>query len=170
VGTSFCTILRIIHRKVERPFKAPFVFYVAPFGVLSAGVLMFGLPAETWLSFAIWLVIGLAIYFLYDRHHSQLARHQKGKKLGSSNSHLFFGATKFSRQRGSVVNAESLIKILGQARDRRELNAEVIRNPGFRLTQCELNADLRRAACAIACSRNSIISAMKQPVRSLATS
>jgi basic amino acid/polyamine antiporter, APA family len=74
-------ILRIIHPEIERPFKAPFVFYVAPLGVLSAGLLMLGLPAETWLSFAVWLVIGLAIYFLYGRHHSQLARHKKGKRL-----------------------------------------------------------------------------------------
>jgi basic amino acid/polyamine antiporter, APA family len=40
--------------------------------------LMFGLPGETWLSFAVWLVIGLAIYFLYGRHHSQLARRHAG--------------------------------------------------------------------------------------------
>src|SRR3984893_12817910 len=74
-------ILRIIHPEIERPFKAPFVFYVAPLGALSAGFLMLGLPFETWLSFAVWLVIGLAIYFFYGRYHSQLARHQKGKKL-----------------------------------------------------------------------------------------
>ncbi|MCI0599157.1 MAG: amino acid permease [Beijerinckiaceae bacterium] len=71
-------ILRINHPEIERPFKAPAVFYVAPLGVLSAGFLMFGLPGETWLSFAIWLVIGLAIYFIYGRHNSQLARHHKG--------------------------------------------------------------------------------------------
>jgi basic amino acid/polyamine antiporter, APA family len=74
-------ILRINHPEIERPFKAPFVFYVAPLGALSAGFLMLGLPTETWLSFAVWLVVGLAIYFFYGRYHSQLARHQKGKKL-----------------------------------------------------------------------------------------
>ncbi|MCI0467732.1 MAG: amino acid permease [Beijerinckiaceae bacterium] len=73
-------ILRINHPEIERPFKAPAVFYVAPLGALSAGFLMFGLPSETWLSFAIWLVIGLAIYFLYGRHNSQLARHFLAKR------------------------------------------------------------------------------------------
>jgi basic amino acid/polyamine antiporter, APA family len=51
---------------------------VAPLGVASAVFLMFGLPSETWLSVAVWLVIGLAVYFLYGRNHSHLARRQEG--------------------------------------------------------------------------------------------
>jgi basic amino acid/polyamine antiporter, APA family len=73
-------VLRLIHPELERPFKAPFVFYVAPLGTLSAGFLMLGLPRETWLSFAVWLVVGLVIYFFYGRHHSQLAKLHKAKK------------------------------------------------------------------------------------------
>jgi len=73
-------VLRILHPELERPFKAPFVFYVAPLGTLSAGFLMLGLPRETWLSFIVWLVVGLVIYFLYGRHHSELAKLQKAKK------------------------------------------------------------------------------------------
>ena len=33
-----------------------------------------GLPADTWLRLLIWLALGLAIYFLYGRKHSALAR------------------------------------------------------------------------------------------------
>ena len=75
-------ILRVIHPEIERPFKVPAVFYVAPLGVLSAGFLMLGLPAETWMSFALWLVIGLAIYFFYGRHHSRLAELHRQDKRG----------------------------------------------------------------------------------------
>ncbi len=39
---------------------------------------MLGLPGDTWLRLVVWLVIGLAIYFLYGRNHSHLARHQEG--------------------------------------------------------------------------------------------
>jgi len=33
---------------------------------------MFSLPLETWVRFFAWLVIGLAIYFLYGVRHSRL--------------------------------------------------------------------------------------------------
>jgi APA family basic amino acid/polyamine antiporter len=34
---------------------------------------MAGLPLLTWLRFVLWLVLGLAIYFLYGRRQSRLA-------------------------------------------------------------------------------------------------
>ncbi len=37
-------------------------------------VLMLSLPLETWVRFVVWLVIGLAIYFLFGRKHSELRR------------------------------------------------------------------------------------------------
>jgi basic amino acid/polyamine antiporter, APA family len=35
--------------------------------------MMFSLGWENWLRLAVWLAIGLAIYFLYGRRHSRLA-------------------------------------------------------------------------------------------------
>ncbi|MGH6842510.1 MAG: amino acid permease C-terminal domain-containing protein, partial [Methylocella sp.] len=75
-------VLRGIHPEINRPFKAPAVFAVAPLGVVSAVFLMFGLPRETWLAFVVWLAIGLAIYFFYGRNHSHLARRQERGKAG----------------------------------------------------------------------------------------
>jgi APA family basic amino acid/polyamine antiporter len=37
-----------------------------------AGYLMTRLPATTWWRFAIWLVIGLVVYFTYGIRHSRL--------------------------------------------------------------------------------------------------
>ena len=67
-------VLRIMHPEIHRPFKTPWVFVVAPLGAASAIFLMFGLPSDTWLRLAVWLVIGLAIYFFYGRKRSHMAR------------------------------------------------------------------------------------------------
>jgi APA family basic amino acid/polyamine antiporter len=46
---------------------------VPAFGVLASLFLMLQLPWETWARFAVWLVIGLIIYFAYGRTHSLLS-------------------------------------------------------------------------------------------------
>lgn len=66
-------VLRIREPNLPRPFKTPFVWFVAPMGALSAAYLMFYLDIETWVRLLVCLVIGLAIYFLYGRKHSRLA-------------------------------------------------------------------------------------------------
>jgi basic amino acid/polyamine antiporter, APA family len=71
-------VLRITQPEIHRPFKTPAVYAVAPLGAASAVFLMLGLPGDTWLRLVVWLVIGLAIYFLYGRNHSYLARRQEG--------------------------------------------------------------------------------------------
>ena len=65
-------ILRIRYPQRERPFRTPFSPLVPALGVISCLYLMANLPLITWLRFVIWMVIGLAIYFLYSRHHSLL--------------------------------------------------------------------------------------------------
>jgi APA family basic amino acid/polyamine antiporter len=63
-------VLRIKEPRLQRPFRTPWVFVVAPAGALSAFALMCGLPPDTWFRLAIWLVIGLAVYWFYGMHHS----------------------------------------------------------------------------------------------------
>jgi APA family basic amino acid/polyamine antiporter len=64
--------LRIMQPEVDRPFKAPLVWFTAPMGVISSLVLMITLPLDTWIRLVVWMAIGLAIYFLYGARHSRL--------------------------------------------------------------------------------------------------
>lgn len=67
-------VLRYRSPNLHRPFRTPLVPLVPILSILICGYMMSGLPGDTWLRLAIWLVLGLAIYFLYGRHHSRVAR------------------------------------------------------------------------------------------------
>ena len=57
---------------MQRPFRAPASPAVPLLGIAFCLLLMTGLPPFTWLRLVVWLVIGLAVYFTYGRHHSRL--------------------------------------------------------------------------------------------------
>jgi len=65
-------ILRITEPNRPRPFRVKWVWFVAPVGAALCFYVMWGLPTETWERFAIWLVIGLALYFTYGYRHSRI--------------------------------------------------------------------------------------------------
>lgn len=67
-------VLRLTQPNIERPFKTPLVYVTAPLGALSAIALMAALPSDTWIRLAVWLAIGLAIYFIYGANHSRLGK------------------------------------------------------------------------------------------------
>jgi basic amino acid/polyamine antiporter, APA family len=66
-------VLRIKEPELARPFRAPAIWIVGPGGAVISLFLMFGLPVDTWIRLAVWLGIGLAIYFLYGARHSRIA-------------------------------------------------------------------------------------------------
>jgi len=66
--------LRVREPNLPRAFKAPWIWFVAPAGALSALALMASLPWRTWERLLIWLAIGLLIYFTYGIRKSKLAR------------------------------------------------------------------------------------------------
>jgi APA family basic amino acid/polyamine antiporter len=66
-------VLRVREPALHRPFRTPFIWVVAPLGMLSSAYLMYFLPKTAWERLGIWLAIGLLIYFLYGRRHSALA-------------------------------------------------------------------------------------------------
>lgn len=63
-------MLRRSRPDLHRPFKTPWVPFVPLMGIVVSSLLMLSLPLDTWLRLIIWLIIGLAIYFSYGRHHS----------------------------------------------------------------------------------------------------
>lgn len=65
-------ILRYTHPEFDRPFKVPLVPVIPALGMLSCVGQMLYLPLSIWTQFAIWLVVGLAIYFGYGIKHSKL--------------------------------------------------------------------------------------------------
>jgi APA family basic amino acid/polyamine antiporter len=81
IGTLFAFILVcagiVILRRREpgraRPFRVPFGDWLVPCaGVVSCVVLIAYLPSRSWARFALWLVVGLAVYVAYGRRHSRL--------------------------------------------------------------------------------------------------
>ncbi len=81
IGTLFAFVLVSIavvilrYREPERPrgFRVPLGPLFPALSIIFCTVLMLGLEVMTWLAFFAWLVIGLAIYFLYSRHRSEFA-------------------------------------------------------------------------------------------------
>ncbi len=65
-------IMRKTHPNAERPFKAPLVPIVPILGMIFCLTLMGSLGWENWVRLALWLLIGLVIYFSYGRGHSLL--------------------------------------------------------------------------------------------------
>ncbi|MGW2821043.1 amino acid permease [Streptomyces sp. NPDC001443] len=70
-------ILRRTRPDLHRSFRTPWVPFLPIVSVLATLWLMLNLPAETWLRFAVWMVIGFVVYFLYGRSHSRLGRHEE---------------------------------------------------------------------------------------------
>ena len=81
IGTLFAFIVVsaavIVLRRTQpdrpRGFRIPGAPWLPGLSIASCLVLMLSLPLQTWLRFAVWLAIGLAIYCLFGRKHSQLA-------------------------------------------------------------------------------------------------
>jgi APA family basic amino acid/polyamine antiporter len=65
-------VLRIKDPDRPRPFRVPFVWPVTLVGAGACLYVMSGLPAHAWERFAIWLAIGLVLYFGYGYRRSRL--------------------------------------------------------------------------------------------------
>ena len=80
IGTLFAFILvcvsvivlRKTNPEMKREFKTPFVPFVPILGILVCLAMIYGLGWTNWLRLAVWLAIGLVIYFLYGKKNSVL--------------------------------------------------------------------------------------------------
>jgi len=66
-------ILRRTNPEQERGYRTPWVPVVPVLGILTCLAMMVSLDIDTWIRLVVWLVIGLAVYFGYGRHHSRVA-------------------------------------------------------------------------------------------------
>jgi APA family basic amino acid/polyamine antiporter len=81
IGTLFAFslvcmgILILRRREPDRPrrFRVPFVPVTPLLGIGMCLFLMAGLPGVTWIRFALWLLAGLVLYFVYGARRSRLA-------------------------------------------------------------------------------------------------
>jgi APA family basic amino acid/polyamine antiporter len=67
-------VLRVREPELQRKFKVPAIWFVAPLGALSAFALMLYLPLMTWMRLLVWFLIGMVIYFTYGCRHSKLQK------------------------------------------------------------------------------------------------
>ncbi len=65
-------VLRKTDPHIERPFRTPLVPFVPIAGIIVCLIMMVSLPGESWERLAIWLGLGLIIYFVYSKKHSKL--------------------------------------------------------------------------------------------------
>ncbi|MER5490397.1 amino acid permease [Streptomyces sp. NPDC002490] len=87
IGTLFAfvvvaagvVLLRRQRPDLHRAFRTPLVPYLPALSVLASLWLMLNLPAETWLRFGLWMVVGTVVYFLYGRRHSRLGQEPTGR-------------------------------------------------------------------------------------------
>lgn len=85
IGTLFAFIivcagvivLRYKKPDMARPFKTPWFPVVPILGILACAYLITGLKPVTWIRFAVWLILGLIIYFGYSVRHSELHKNNK---------------------------------------------------------------------------------------------
>ena len=71
-------VLRYTQPERPRPFRVPFAWPVCLGGAAACLFVMWGLPRQAWERFAVWLVIGLALYFAYGFRNSTLRRGAAG--------------------------------------------------------------------------------------------
>ena len=80
IGTLFafslvCLGILIMRKKMPdavRSFRVPLVPFVPIAGIVVCFYLMYSLPPESWLRLLVWMILGVAIYFIYGKSRSKL--------------------------------------------------------------------------------------------------
>jgi APA family basic amino acid/polyamine antiporter len=68
--------LRYKEPDLPRKFRCPAVPVVPILSIASCILLMIPLKPVTWIRFAVWIILGLVVYFAYSQKHSVLKQNQ----------------------------------------------------------------------------------------------
>ncbi len=87
IGTLFAFVLVcigiLVLRKTQpnlpRPFKTPWLPWVPILGIVVCMFMMLSLPGETWIRLAVWMGLGMAVYFGYGIKNSQMQKRSQDK-------------------------------------------------------------------------------------------
>ncbi|MFF8277178.1 amino acid permease [Streptomyces lateritius] len=67
-------VLRRSRPDLPRAFRTPWVPVLPILSIAASFWLMLNLPGETWFRFAVWMAVGILVYFLYGRRNSRLGK------------------------------------------------------------------------------------------------
>ena len=70
-------ILRVKSPELERPFKTPLVPLVPILGILICGGMIVALDYTTLKVAALWMILGIIIYYAYSKNHSKIRNSEK---------------------------------------------------------------------------------------------
>jgi len=76
VVSAAVIVLRKKRPDIKRGFKCPWVPVIPGLAILFCMILIFTLPLITQIRFAVWLAIGIVIYFAYGRKHSTMNKNE----------------------------------------------------------------------------------------------
>ena len=65
-------ILRKTNPELERPFRTPWVPLIPILGIVVCVLMMASLPIVSWERLAIWMALGVVIYYAYSKKHSKI--------------------------------------------------------------------------------------------------
>jgi len=71
-------ILRKSDPQLVRPFRTPWVPVVPILGIIVCVLMMASLPIVSWERLAIWMALGIAIYYAYSKKHSKIRNEYNG--------------------------------------------------------------------------------------------
>ncbi len=72
-------VLRKTNPDIPRPFKTPLVPLIPILGIIVCVLMMASLPLESWERLAIWMAIGIGLYFAYGKKHSKIRKAMEAK-------------------------------------------------------------------------------------------
>jgi APA family basic amino acid/polyamine antiporter len=74
-------IMRRTNPDAPRSFRTPWVPVVPILGIITCLVMMVSLPLATWIRLAVWLALGMVIYYGYGKKHSKLGQQARAGQL-----------------------------------------------------------------------------------------